>query len=154
MHDLLSDSEPDSSDSDDDDDEEEDSPEAPNLKSNQEDQEQNDEDEDKGTQADYKLDGEEDQDLGGEEDEDDQALYHKIRQATTHVRRGNIKKALNILTQGRLRKITPQVEEALRAKHPTPHPYAVPPETPVFPKNIVDQERSLRSSLGSYAELA
>ena len=142
MHELYSESETDSSDPDDDDNEEEDSQGAPNLKSNQEDQDQNDEDDVKGSQADYTSIEEEDQEPGGEED--DQALYHKICRAAAQVRRGNINKALNILTQGRLRKITPQVEEALRAKHPTPHANAVPPVTPVFPKNIVDQDLLLK----------
>ena len=142
MHELYSESETDSSDPDDDDNEEEDSQGAPNLKSNQEDQDQNYEDDVKGSQADYTSIEEEDQEPGGEED--DQALHHKICRAAAQVRRGNINKALNILTQGRLRKITPQVEEALKAKHPTPHANAVPPVTPVFPKNIVDQDLLLK----------
>jgi len=142
MHELYSESEGESPVSEDDEEEEE-SPEALNLKGNQQDPEQDEEDDDKGTQADHEQEGKEVKEQEGEEEED-HALYQKIRRATTHVRRGNVKKALSILTQGRLRKITPQVEEALRAKHPTPHQDAVSPETPKYPKNIVDQELLLK----------
>ena len=142
-----------SSDDDDDEDDEdnEGSQEALNCESNRQHQGQDEEDDGKGTQAIDEQEGTEAKEHEGQEDEDhalqedeDHVLHQKIRRATAQAKRGNIKRALQILTQGKLRKINSKVEKELRAKHPTPHQDAVPPETPSYPKNIVDQELLLK----------